>query len=380
MTERGEVTGRPHLRLPREEDFRAEGHDVRVAARLGVLLGVAFGLCFVTGVLSHVAQHGSWWPTRPVNLYRVTQGVHVLSGIAAVPLLLAKLWSVYPRLFVRPALRSVGHALERASLFVLIGAAFFQLATGMFNSAQSYPWLFRFVPTHYAVAWVAVGALLVHVAVKLPKIRDGLRRQVGRPAPGVSGLSRRGLLSASGFAALAAVVATAGATVPWLYRVSPLSWRASRGPQGLPINRSATAAGVARVGADWRLAVEWPGGRRELSRDQLAALPQHTVRLPIACVEGWSASAVWTGVVVADLLAAVGAPTGRVRVESLEAVGTYRESLLLPDHVQDRLTLLALGLNGEELSLDHGYPCRIIAATRPGVLQTKWVAVLRVLP
>lgn len=48
-------------------------------------------------------------------------------------------------------------------------------------------------------------------------------------------------------------------------------------------------------------------------------------------------------------------------------------------YVQDPLTLLALGLNGEVLSLDHGYPARIIAPNRPGVLQTKWVGRLEVL-
>jgi len=41
-------------------------------------------------------------------------------------------------------------------------------------------------------------------------------------------------------------------------------------------------------------------------------------------------------------------------------------------------TLLALDLSGEPLSLDHGFPCRLIAPDRPGVLQTKWVARLEV--
>jgi hypothetical protein len=368
------------LRVPRETDFTAPAHDVRVAARLGLALGVTFGLCFATGLLSHIGQHWSWWPTRPVDFYRITQGVHVLSGIAAVPLLLAKLWCVYPLLFARPVVRSLPHTLERAALFVLLAAAFFQLATGLFNSAQSYPWLFQFVPTHYAVAWVAIGAIGIHIAAKLPKIRSALSRPVGPPEPDGVGLSRRGFLATTGFAAVVALVATAGATVPWLYRVSPLSWRAGRGPQGLPINRTATAAGVSRVGPDWRLTISWPGGTRVLDRGELAALPQRTARLPIACVEGWSATATWTGVVVADLLNAVGAPTGRVQVESLERSGPYHTSALLPGHVRDPLTLLALRINGEELALDHGYPCRIIAPTRPGVLQTKWVTALRVQP
>jgi hypothetical protein len=376
------VTLRPPrpFRLPREEDFTAEAHDVRVAARLGLWLGVAFTLCFATGLLSHIAQHWTWWPTRPVNLYRVTQGVHVLSGIAAVPLLLVKLWSVYPKLFVRPALGSATRLLDRLSLYVLIGAAFFQLATGLFNSAQSYPWRFTFVPSHYAMAWVAVGALVVHIGTRLAKIRDGLGRPVGPAAPERTGLSRRDVLRTAYLAAGAAVLAYAGATVPWLYRVSPLGWRSDGGPQGLPVNRSATSAQVSRVGADWRLSVDWPGGGRQLSLAQLAALPQRTHALPIACVEGWSARASWTGVAVVDLLAAVGAPTGTVEVESMERAGLYNRSTLLPGHVRDPLTLLALRLNGAELELDHGYPCRIIAATRPGVLQTKWVRALRVRP
>lgn len=39
----------------------------------------------------------------------------------------------------------------------------------------------------------------------------------------------------------------------------------------------------------------------------------------------------------------------------------------------DPLTLVALRLNGEVLSIDHGYPCRLIAPGRAGVLQTKWL-------
>ena len=47
------------------------------------------------------------------------------------------------------------------------------------------------------------------------------------------------------------------------------------------------------------------GGKLTLA--ELAAMPQATHRLPIACVEGWSANAEWTGVVLSDLIAAMGA-------------------------------------------------------------------------
>jgi DMSO/TMAO reductase YedYZ molybdopterin-dependent catalytic subunit len=112
-----------------------------------------------------------------------------------------------------------------------------------------------------------------------------------------------------------------------------------------------------------------------LSRTDLDAMPQHTAALPIACVEGWSATGTWSGVRLRDLVALVGGdPAGcEAVIESLEAAGRYRTSVLPGPHLEDDLTLLALRLGGEPLDLDHGFPARIIAPNRPGVLQTKWV-------
>jgi DMSO/TMAO reductase YedYZ molybdopterin-dependent catalytic subunit len=66
--------------------------------------------------------------------------------------------------------------------------------------------------------------------------------------------------------------------------------------------------------------------------------------------------------------------TASAEVESLEQGGRYRTSIVASPHVRDRWTLIALRLNGAPLHLDHGYPARLIAPNRPGVLQTKWVA------
>lgn len=108
-------------------------------------------------------------------------------------------------------------------------------------------------------------------------------------------------------------------------------------------------------------------------------MPQHDEELPIACVEGWSASGRWSGVRVRDLTALVGATGGEdVVVTSLQESGPFRVTTLQGDFVDDERTLLALGLAGEELDLDHGFPCRVIAPNRPGVLQTKWVGRLEV--
>jgi len=346
----------------------------RVTSRIGLALAVTFTLCFVTGLISHLIQHPpSWfgWPSRPVWLYRVTQGTHVLSGIASIPLLLAKLWSVYPKLFERPVLRSLPHALERLSILVLSAAAFFELVTGLFNVAQNYPWDFYFPQLHYAVAWVAIGSILVHIAVKLPIVRRSLTT---KPEP-----SRRAFLRTTWLAAGVAVVATAGATVPLLRTVSALSWRSGK---GLPVNRTAEAAGVLDAAKDpnWRLSVVTPNGTKTYSLDELRALPRTSAELPIACVEGWSESAHWSGVSLPDLLRHAGSTPGTpVRVFSLEKAGPYGISDLPGEHTADELTLLALELDGEVLNADHGFPCRIIAPNRPGVLQTKWVTRLETL-
>ena len=382
------------VRIPTEDDFTSSLRSPAVASRVGLWLGICFGLAFVTGVISHeayVVHPAIPFPTRPVWGYRLTQGVHVLAGTAAIPLLLVKMWSVYPKLFARPPreLRQLLiHGLDRASIAVLVAAAIFQLATGLANASQWYPWDFSFRATHYAVAWIAIGALLVHIAVKLPVIRATLGGNIedtaqDRPTATTPGpLSRRGLVTTALLASGVAVLATGGSSVPALRKISVLGVRSGDGPAGIPINKSAHAADVtaAALDPDYRLVITYDGHERTLSRAGLQRLDQHTVELPIACVEGWSASGDWTGVRVRDLLDLVGAPPGSdVRVVSLQQQGPFRASTLPGHFADDPLTLLALGLSGEPLAIDHGYPCRLIAPNRPGVLQTKWVSRLEVL-
>ncbi|MET9877004.1 molybdopterin-dependent oxidoreductase [Actinacidiphila glaucinigra] len=368
--------------------FNGRLHDARTATSIGRWLGIAFTVCFLTGLISHVLQHPPGWlagdlPSRPVWGYRLTQGLHVASGVAAVPLLLAKLWTVYPRLFSWPPVRSVRHALERLSVAVLVAAAVFEVTTGLLNTAQWYPWPFSFVPVHYAVAWLVAGSVLLHIAVKAPEIRaHWTRRSPGTLAlPEEDGPDRRSLLAAVAAAVGAVTVTTVGQSFTPLKGFLLLAPRhPDHGPSGLPVNRTAAAAGVGLIRADrFRLTVAGPRPRT-LTLDELRNLPQYEAELPIACVEGWSKSALWAGVRVADLLDLVGAPPhAGVRAVSLETRGGYRVSEMGHEYARDPLTLLALRLNGEELTPDHGYPVRLIAPNRPGVLQTKWVGRLEVL-
>lgn len=359
--------------------FSSKLHDERVATWLGIWLGISFTTAFVTGLISHFMQQPpDWmqWPSRPINLYRFTQGLHVIGGLATIPLLLAKLWTVYPKLFQWPPFRSAGHALARGLLFVLLGGAFFQLATGLFNIAYWYPFPFFFTVAHYWTAYIVFGALLIHVVNEWAKVR----RNVGPlpPSPSGSGLGRRGFFGIVGVACGAVVLTTVGEAVSPLARLAVLApRRLGVGPQRLPVNMSAVGAQVTQIARDpgWRLLVTGKV-RRELtlSLADLHAMPQFVARLPISCVEGWSAEATWGGVRLRDVLAKAGiADNARVTVESLQPGGNYRTSVVDPYHWTDPLTLLALELNGEPLDLDHGYPCRLIAPDRPGVLQTKWL-------
>ena len=376
------------LRPPREDDFTSPLRATEVAARVGLWLGVCFTVAFLTGIWSHFYQDQPSWltiPTRPVWIYRVTQGLHYLTGTAAVPLLLVKLYSVYPKLFAQVPFGRVRelalHLLERVSIALLVAAAIFQLTTGVLNSAEWYAWSFSFRSTHFAVAWVAFGALVLHVAVKLPVIRDALSRPVeDGEAPG-SGLTRRGLVRTALGATGVAILGVAGSTVPWLRTVSLFETHDGTGPQGLPVTKSARAARVTATAVDpsYALEVVHAGTTRRLSLGDLGSMPQHSETLPIACVEGWSASGRWTGVRLRDLLDLVGAPAGStVAVRSLQQSGAFKASEVRGNLADDPMTLIALRLNGEALSIDHGYPARLIAPNRPGVLQTKWVARIEV--
>ena len=131
------------------------------------------------------------------------------------------------------------------------------------------------------------------------------------------------------------------------------------------------------VGPDYRLTLTGPTGM-ELTREDLARLEQHTEELPIACVEGWSSTQTWTGVRLADLARMAGITDGQgFQAISLQESGAFRQTTLSRDQVMNPKSLLALKVNGKDLSLDHGFPARVIVPALPGVHNTKWVTELK---
>jgi DMSO/TMAO reductase YedYZ molybdopterin-dependent catalytic subunit len=342
--------------------------------------------------------------SSPAWVYALNQGFHIGAGLVAIPLLLGKLWSVIPRLFGWPPVRGPLSLLERVSLLLLVGGSLFEFATGVLNIQVFYPWHFNFVRAHYYGAWVFVAALTAHVLLKLPTVVRAYREQGflrplradlehTRPEPDpISDLvparpeeptiSRRGLLGLLGGASAALLAVNLGESVGGpLRRVALLAPRGrvfGSGPNAFQVNRTALAARViaAATDPDWRLTIHGPRTVK-LDRAALVRLPQHTHELPIACVEGWSTTQHWSGVRLADLGALVGAPVdAAMHVASLERGGAFRQATFTADQVQDHRSLLAVRVNGAELSLDHGYPARVIVAGAPGVHCTKWVGTL----
>ncbi|MDG4800654.1 molybdopterin-dependent oxidoreductase [Micromonospora sp. WMMD980] len=382
---------------------------------LGAVLLAALPLVIVTGLLDWIAygprfdqafpRDVGWlhppvfdWPTRPAWLFRLTQGLHVTLGIVLVPVVLAKLWSVVPKLFAWPPARSVAQVLERLSLLLLVGGILFQSVTGLLNVQYAYLFGFDFYTAHWYGAWIFTVALVTHVAIKLPRLVTTLRgpgfartpveRTGPEPAdpdglvarrPGPATMSRRGVLALAGGGALLLAALTVGQSVDALRRTAlllPRGRRVGDGPTGFPVNRTATAAGVTadRTGPGWRLSLRAGDRTVTLDRAGLLALPQHTATLPIACVEGWSTSQTWTGVRLRDLagLVGVGGPAA-ARVRSLERGGLFSRATLHGGQVTDPDALLALRVNGVDLSPDHGFPARVVVPALPGVHCTKWV-------
>jgi DMSO/TMAO reductase YedYZ molybdopterin-dependent catalytic subunit len=386
----------------------------------GAVLLAALPVVIVTGLLSYVAygpQYGQAipgdvgilhlpffdWPASPSWLYRLTQGLHVGLGMILVPVVLAKLWSVVPKLFDWPPVRSPAQALERLTVLLLVGGILFEIVTGLLNIQYDYVFGFSFYAAHYVGAWVFIGAFVAHVVLKLPHMvralrSRSLRRELRTPvaetrpepldpyglvslAPAPPTMSRRGALALVGGGSLLVAALTVGPTIGSLRGLAILlprgrdSAAADGGPNDFPVNKTFAVTGIApgAVGAGWRLDLTGGSTSVRLDRDGLAAQPQHTATLPIACVEGWSTTQSWTGVRLRDLAVLAGVPTPvSAVVRSLEN-GPFAQATLNRGQVLHPDALLALAVNGAPLSPDHGYPARVVVPALPGVHNTKWV-------
>jgi hypothetical protein len=384
---------------------------------------------FVTGLLSN-ASYNPWlngnvalqgrsrspldfylftWPAHPSWLYALNQGIHVSLGLALIPAIVVKQWSVMPRFWTRPRTSGVIDMLGRLSLVFLVAGIFFEIATGLLFEQYWIPFHFDFTAAHLYGAWVFFGALLLHTVLKLPKMRSALRtrgslarvlrtdlaRTEPEPAedpaaeprslvpvsPSPPTISRRALLGATAAGSALLGVQGIGQAVGGPLR--PLAFMLPRGstlgsgPNDFPVNGTFASLGLPdrAIGPTWRLRVSSGDGHLlHFTRAELTArFDLHTYWLPIACREGWSTTQRWTGVRLRDLAAALGEPgTPALLVEALDGA----TATLASNQVSAEQSLLALYVNGVPISPDHGYPARVIVPGAVGVNCLKWVSAM----
>jgi DMSO/TMAO reductase YedYZ molybdopterin-dependent catalytic subunit len=245
-------------------------------------------------------------------------------------------------------------------------------------------------------------ALPPSAAGAAPGVVDNLRAELA--TTNRKGLDRRGFFVAS--AAVAAVVVAAGSAGKWLKDRFDVA--ASRDSVVLPrpvakvsvtagtaittegispfftpnadFYRIDTALAVPQVPADsWRLKVHGLVDRElELTFDDL--LRRNVVEAPVtlACVSNevggdLVGNATWLGVPIADILEEAGV---RTEADQLKSTSTDGWTCGTPvSAVTDgRAALLAFGMNGEPLPVEHGFPVRMVVPGLYGyVSATKWV-------
>ncbi|WP_156760690.1 molybdopterin-dependent oxidoreductase [Microbacterium karelineae] len=231
-----------------------------------------------------------------------------------------------------------------------------------------------------------------------------------RQAEQAEGLSRRGFLTASGAAAIVGVAAAAWSAVGTATDRTIQAIRAAirlpsaQDPASVPdgaelaidgldpvitpnrdFYRIDTALVVPEIDpAQWSLRIHGLVEREvTLSWDELLALPLEESVTTLACVSntvggGLIGNAVWLGYPIRHLLAEAGplpeADMVMSRSQDGFSAGTPLETL-----TDDRHAILAVGMNGDPLPFEHGFPVRMVVPGLYGyVSATKWVVELEV--
>ncbi|WP_045296590.1 molybdopterin-dependent oxidoreductase [Microbacterium trichothecenolyticum] len=147
-----------------------------------------------------------------------------------------------------------------------------------------------------------------------------------------------------------------------------------------------TALTVPTVNPDsWRLVIDGMVDRRvELGFDELLAMGLDEYAITLTCVSNvvggeLVGNAMWLGVPVRDILRLAGPQSGADMVLS-RSVDGYTAGTPLSALTDDELdAILAVGMNGEPLPLEHGFPVRMVVPGLYGyVSATKWLTELTV--
>jgi len=125
--------------------------------------------------------------------------------------------------------------------------------------------------------------------------------------------------------------------------------------------------------ADWQLAVDGMVARPgSFSLAQLKSYPSRSQITHLACEEGWSYIAEWTGVPLSHILDVAGIlPQARYVAYFSEQKGWW-DSVDMADALHPQ-TFLAYGLNGGELPVGNGGPLRMRVPRQLGYKSVKFI-------
>jgi len=123
---------------------------------------------------------------------------------------------------------------------------------------------------------------------------------------------------------------------------------------------------------DYRLRVDGDVSKPlQLTVVDLYAMSSVQRTLRIECVLGWAADVPWDGIPLPDLLRLAGA-SEKVASVTIESVTGYKITMN-SDEVANPDNMIALKAGGLPLTVEHGYPARLVAPTRSGLDWVKYV-------
>jgi DMSO/TMAO reductase YedYZ molybdopterin-dependent catalytic subunit len=131
------------------------------------------------------------------------------------------------------------------------------------------------------------------------------------------------------------------------------------------------------AGEGWSLQVAGLFSRpRPLTLAALMAYPAVMQPITLSCISNpiggdLIGTSNWVGARLRDVLADLGLHTEAQQLSITAADGFY-ESVTMADMLDPR-TLLVYGMNGETLSIEHGFPLRIYIPNHYGMKQPKWI-------
>ncbi len=100
-------------------------------------------------------------------------------------------------------------------------------------------------------------------------------------------------------------------------------------------------------------------------------LDQYTKVVTLHCVEGWSATILWEGVLVRDIIDAAGA-TPQAKVVIFKAEDGYTTSLPI-EFFYDYDIIMAHHMNNVTIPPERGYPFMLVAEHKWGYKWCKWI-------